>query len=64
MNRGAVGADVWQRVVVRRIEELADAVLDAGLEATQMAGGTVTGSLVFAVRDGITYSGGYIASRH
>jgi AraC-like DNA-binding protein len=63
MNRSAVGGDVWQRMVVRRIEELADAVLDAGLEATQLSRGTVTGSLVFAVRDGITYSGGYIASR-
>jgi AraC-like DNA-binding protein len=48
---------------VTRIEDWADGVLGAGLEVTQMSRGVVRGSLVFAERNGITYSSGYIDGR-
>ena len=50
-------------MAVTRIEDWADGVLGAGLEATQMSRGAVRGSLVFAEHEGITYSSGYIDGR-
>lgn len=50
----------WTRVPISRIEDLGDAVLDAGLRAVQMSTAPVTGSLVFAEYDGITFSSGLI----
>jgi AraC-like DNA-binding protein len=47
-------------VPIHTIEDLSDAVYGAGLAATQMAKGGVSGSLAFAERDGITYSSGLI----
>ena len=50
----------WTRVPISSIEDLSDAIYGAGLEATQMAKGGVSGSLAFAVKNGITYSSGLI----
>lgn len=53
----------WMHIPVSCIEDLSDAVLGAGLEATQLSKAPVTGSLAFASRDGIVYSTGRLASR-
>lgn len=50
----------WLRVPIHQIEDLSDAVYGAGLEATQMNAGGVTGSLAFAQNDGIIYCSGSI----
>jgi AraC-like DNA-binding protein len=50
----------WTRVAISSIEDLSDAVYGAGLQATQMAKGGLSGSLAFAERNGITYSSGLI----
>lgn len=50
----------WTRVPISSIEDLSDAVYGAGLEATQMARGGLSGSLAFAEKNGITYSSGFI----
>ena len=50
----------WTRAPISSIEDLRDAVYGAGLEATQMAKGGISGSLVFAERNGITFSSGFI----
>jgi len=50
----------WTRIPISRIEDLRDAVLDAGLEATQMTTDALTGSLAFIERRGIIYSSGHI----
>lgn len=63
MNSDSLGTAAWRRVAVTRIEDWADGVLGAGLEVTQMSRGVVRGSLVFAERDGVTYSSGYIDGR-
>jgi AraC-like DNA-binding protein len=52
--------DEWIRVPISRIEDLSDAVFGAGLEATQMTRGRVSGSLAFAQKDGILYGSGLI----
>lgn len=52
--------DRWDRVPVTCIEDLKDAVLGAGLEATQLSKGGTRGSLLFATSDDITYSSGHI----
>jgi AraC-like DNA-binding protein len=53
----------WQRFDIRRIEDLCNAVLGAGLEAVQMAGPPARGSLAFAARDGVIFSTGLIKGR-
>jgi len=54
----------WTRIPIASVEDLADAVLGAGLEVTQMSRAPVTGSLVFATfADDITCSSGYIGGR-
>jgi hypothetical protein len=46
----------WILVPIRRIEDLGDAVLGAGLEAVQLSRAPVTGSLAFAGGDGVVLS--------
>lgn len=55
-----VGDEAWQRFEIRRIEDLGNAVLGAGLAAVQMTGPPVRGSLAFAARDGVVFSSGRI----
>jgi AraC-like DNA-binding protein len=55
--------DGWTRIPIASVEDLSDAVLGAGLEATQMSRLSVTGSLAFAIFDGITCSTGSIGGR-
>lgn len=50
----------WTRVPIHRIEDLSDAVYGAGLEATQMTRGGVSGSLAFAEHNDIVFGSGYI----
>jgi AraC-like DNA-binding protein len=56
----AVVIETWRRFDIRRIDDLSNAVLGADLEAIQMAGGCVRGSLAFAARDGVVFSSGLI----
>jgi AraC-like DNA-binding protein len=56
----AVVVESWQRFDIRGIDDLSNAVLAADLEAIQMAGARVRGSLAFAARDGIIFSSGLI----
>ncbi|MCA1397638.1 AraC family transcriptional regulator [Bradyrhizobium sp. BRP56] len=56
-------AEVWTRLPISRIEDLSDAVRGAGLEATQMSSGYLSGSLVFSNSDGIECSSGLINGR-
>ena len=51
-------AEAWQRFDIRRIEDLENAVLGAELEAIQMAGPPLRGSLAFAAEGGIVWSSG------
>ena len=53
----------WHRLDIRRVEDLADAVHGAGMEATQMSRGKLGGSIVFAQDGDITYTGGLIDGR-
>lgn len=57
---GTGGVETWQRFDIERIEDLGNAVLGAGLEAVQMTGPPVRGSLAFAARDGIVFSSGLL----
>jgi AraC-like DNA-binding protein len=50
----------WQRFDVRRIENLANAVLGADLDVVQMPGPRVRGSLAFAAYRGVLFSSGLI----
>ena len=47
-------------VPIAQIEDLCDAVYGAGLEATQMSTGGLSGSLVFAEKTGLTVTSGLI----
>ncbi len=53
----------WTSIPIARIEDLRDAVYGAGLEATQMSTGGLSGSLTFAQRDDVLYSSGLIDGR-
>ncbi|HEY7296905.1 MAG TPA: helix-turn-helix domain-containing protein [Xanthobacteraceae bacterium] len=53
-------AESWHRFDIRRIEDLNNAVLGAELEAIQMAGPHIKGSLAFAAHDGVIFSSGLI----
>jgi hypothetical protein len=53
----------WQRISVNRNEDLKDAVYGAGLEATQMARGGLTGSLLFATSGDVLYCSGLIGGK-
>lgn len=56
----AVALETWHRFDIGRVDDLRNAVFDAGLEAIQMPGAQVRGSLAFAARDGIVFSSGLI----
>lgn len=56
-------SSAWSRIPIAKIEDLSDAVYGAGLEATQMAKGDVTGSLAFAEENGVIISSGLIGGR-
>ncbi|WP_171061018.1 AraC family transcriptional regulator [Poseidonocella sp. HB161398] len=53
----------WSLAPIHRVEELGEAVRDAGLEALQMSGGPFRCSLAFAQDQGVTFSSGRIDSR-
>ena len=63
MSQEKPPAPFWQRFDINRIEDLRNAVLGAELEAVQMAGARVRGSLAFAARDGVIFSTGCIRGR-
>jgi AraC-like DNA-binding protein len=56
----AIARETWHRFDVGHVDDLRNAVFDAGLEAIQMPGAHVRGSLSFAARDGIMFSSGLI----
>ncbi|MCP3386398.1 helix-turn-helix domain-containing protein [Bradyrhizobium sp. CCGUVB4N] len=56
----AVALETWHRFDIGHVDDLRNAVFDAGLEAIQMPGARVRGSLAFAARDGIVFSSGLI----
>lgn len=56
----AFALETWHRFDIGRVDDLRNAVFDAGLEAIQMPGAHVRGSLAFAARDGIVFSSGLI----
>jgi AraC-like DNA-binding protein len=56
-------AGAWSRVPISGIEDLSDAVRGAGLEATQMSAGRLSGGLAFCEDDGIVCSTGLIEGR-
>lgn len=56
-------ARLWQRFDIGRIEDLSSAVCGAELEAIQMAGHRVGGSLAFSAGDGIVFGSGLIGGR-
>lgn len=53
----------WTRVPISRIENLSDAVYGAGLDATQMSAGDLSGGLAFSESDGVIYTSGLINGR-
>lgn len=53
----------WHRFDVSRIEDFANLVLGANLEAVQMTGPPVRGSLAFAAHDGVIFSSGLIQTK-
>ena len=56
-------AKAWSRVSISGIEDLSDAVRGAGLEATQMSAGRLSGGLAFSEEDGVVCSSGLIEGR-
>lgn len=56
----AFALETWHRFDIGCVDDLRNAVFDAGLEAVQMPGAQVRGSLAFAARDGIVFSSGQI----
>lgn len=52
--------ETWTNVPIARIEDLRDAVLGAGLEATQMSTTPLSGDLAFAKGDDVIYSSGLL----
>jgi AraC-like DNA-binding protein len=52
--------EIWHRFDIRRIDDLHNAIWGADLDAIQMPGHGVRGSLAFAARDGIVFSSGLI----
>jgi AraC-like DNA-binding protein len=53
----------WSRVRISSIEDLSDAVLGAGLDATQMSTGHLSGGLAFSETDGFICTSGLINGR-
>jgi AraC-like DNA-binding protein len=56
-------ANGWSRVPISSIEDLSDAVFGAGLDATQMSTGHLSGGLAFSETDGIICTSGLINGR-
>jgi AraC-like DNA-binding protein len=56
-------ANRWVRIPISRIEDLSDAVYGAGLEATQMSAGHMSGGLLFSQKDGVVCTSGLINGR-
>ncbi|MGE3875736.1 MAG: helix-turn-helix domain-containing protein [Parvibaculaceae bacterium] len=56
----SLNSETWSSLPILRIEDLQNAVLGAGLEATQMSTGALSGSLAFAQADDIVYSSGFL----
>lgn len=56
-------ATAWSVEPIAQIEDLRDAVLGAGLDATQMASGAMSGAVAFARERGIVFSSGFIGNR-
>lgn len=52
--------ETWHRFDIGCVDDLRNAVFDAGLDAIQMPGAPIRGSLAFAARDGIVFSSGLI----
>lgn len=55
--------NTWSRIPIARIEDLGDAVYGAGLEATQMSAGELSGTIAYRNHDGIVFSSGRIDGR-
>ena len=53
----------WNRLPIARIEDLRDAVHGAGLEATQMTRGEISGGIAFAETGGMVFTSGLIEGR-
>lgn len=53
----------WKTLPIARIEDLSDAVMGAGLEATQMSRGDLSGSLAFSQVGGVVFTSGLIGGR-
>ncbi len=53
----------WHKISISDIEDLRDAVLGAGLDATQMSTGVLSGGLVFCEQDGLVTTSGLIRGR-
>lgn len=53
----------WIAAPISRIEDLSDAVMGAGLEATQMSQGELSGSIAFSDVDGMVFTCGHIGGR-
>lgn len=56
-------AESWSRISIAQIEDLGDAVLGAGLEATQLSSGGLSGGLAFAEFGGVVCTSGLIGGR-
>lgn len=56
-------AETWTRLPVSRIEDLSNAVRGAGLHATQISAGHLSGSLAFSERNGVFCTSGLINGR-
>jgi AraC-like DNA-binding protein len=52
----------WRRAAVESIDDVRNAVLGAGLEATQLSRTPITGSLLFSSHDGVLLSSGLLDS--
>jgi len=55
--------NTWTTVPISRIEDLRDAVLGAGLDATQMSRGDLSGGIAFSDVAGMVFTSGLIGGR-
>lgn len=55
--------ETWTRIPISKIEDLSDAVFGAGLEATQMSAGHLSGGLAFSESNGVLCSSGLLNGR-
>lgn len=52
----AVRKEQWGHVSISCVEDMRESVLGAGLDVVQLSAGELSGTLAFAVDDGVTYS--------